>query len=161
MIDRPFFLSNEVCLSPLNLYVVGQYREWFNNSELPAGSLELPKTETQVQDWLIKITRSSRNKHFSILIKGKNIGHIGLKEIDRTNKKATLDLFLVDPSFWESNLAKGIFNWLKFFARSRLGLKKIYINRGFHRNRTLTRFLTPSGFVEDDQGESLAFWVDL
>lgn len=161
MFDRPFFLSEEVCLSPLNLYALEQYQKWFNNPVLTDRGLGLPRTEAQIQDWLIKTTRNNRDKRFSILIGGRNIGHVGLKEIDKSRKRGTLDLFLADSCFWEKNLAQGIFAWLKFFARTKLGLKRLYIEEDYRRNEVLRRFLTPSGFVEDDQGESLAFWIDL
>lgn len=161
MLDRPFFLSEEVCLSPVTLYTLDQYREWFNDPGLTDQSLGFPKTEAKIQKWLIKITRNNRNKHFSILIGGENVGHIGLKEIDKGKKTGTLDLFLADSRFWEKNLAEGIFSWLKFFARTKLGLERLYIPKDYRRHEVLKRFLIPSGFVENDQGESLAFWIDL
>lgn len=161
MLDRPFFLSDEVCLSPVTLYSLEQYREWFNDPGLVGQGLDFPRTEAQIQDWLMKITRNNRNKHFSILIGGKNIGHVGLKEIDKVKKTGTLELFLADALFGERRLAEGIFSWLKFFAWTELDLKRIYIEKDHCQNKILRRFLTPSGFVEDDQGESLAFWIDL
>lgn len=159
MLDRPFFLDKEICLTPITLYTLEQYKEWFNSPHLVEQNLEFPRTEREIQAWILKISRNKKSKYFSILIGGENIGHIGIKNIDRGKRSGELDLFLADPSFFNRAVFREIFSWLQFFARTNLSLRRLYGQRNHGEGEILKRFLTPSGFVEGEEG--LSFWIEL
>jgi hypothetical protein len=160
--DGPFFLNFNICLTPISLYTFEDYQQWFNDPGLLVNDRDdIPTTEGEIQSWLLKLMKNRSYKYFSILIGGENIGHIGVRRIDRLRKSGELDLFVIKGFSESQAVLEEILSWFKFFTRTNLDLRKLYIRTSQTDEVALKRLLTPAGFVDDEGEDGLAFWVDL
>jgi RimJ/RimL family protein N-acetyltransferase len=160
--DRPFFLNFNVCLTPISLYALEDYQRWFNDSRLALSKdPAVPRTEREIQTWLLRIMKNRSYKYFSILIGGENVGHIGVRQIDRPRKSGELDLFVIKGFSESQGVLEEILSWFKFFTRTNLDLRKLYVRTSQTDEVALKRLLTPAGFVDDEREDGLVFWVDL
>lgn len=144
--NQLFFLDSDICLAPLTFHALASYKDWFSDPRLWSEKT-VPKTQEEIKVWLFGVTCDKKNRYFSILSSGENIGHVGIKNIDLRNKTGELDLFLINHISSDRRRLATIFSWIRKFARTTLGLESLLLKLSRKEEERLKKFLGPLGFI--------------
>jgi len=123
---KPFFLNHNICLDPVGPHVLKDYEHWFANPRAGQKGQIRPRTREEISDWLAEIGRNNKNAYFSIRINGENIGHLGVRDIDKDKNQGVLDLFVPKKMFLQKH-QDAILSWLRYFLSSHLNLKLLLL----------------------------------
>ena len=112
-------------LTPLTLNRTEDYLRWFNNQQVRKYlDKETPKTKGEISKWLKRTIKESL--YFSIFLIGENIniGHVGIKNINKANKSAKIGIVIGEIDFQRKGIGKEAVNLILEKCKS-LGLRKI------------------------------------
>jgi hypothetical protein len=123
---KPFFLEKDLCLDPIGPHVLRDYQQWFTRLRVNQEGMIRPKTLEDIKAWLVEISKNKKNCYFSIRTQGENIGHLGIREINREEGEGELDFF-VAKDVGGSLEKKVVASWLSYFLTVHLGLSQLVV----------------------------------
>lgn len=115
----------KIYLSSLALNKTADYLRWFNNLQIREYlDKETPKTKEEITKWLRKTIKESL--YFSIFLteENKNIGHVGIKNINRLHKTAEIGIVIGETDSWRKGIGKEAIGLILEKCK-RLGLSRI------------------------------------
>jgi hypothetical protein len=130
MIQKPFFLDENLCLDPVGRHTISDYERWFTNPRLVQPGQARPRTLEEIEIWLTEIEGNKKNIYFSIRIGRENVGHLGIREIDAAEGQAELDLFIAKEELVDHLDKRAIFAWLRCFLTTRLMVDRLAVPGG-------------------------------
>lgn len=126
---------------------------WMQNEDLKASFL-LDKniTKDSHSKWFVALKKDQAQKNFAIIYNNFHVGNIGVKNIDLSNKKAEVWIYIGDNSFKGKGIAKESLNLLNdFFVNY---INKLYANIGDFNYQSLRLFIASGyrieGFLHDE-----------
>lgn len=130
MVKKPFFLGNSLCLDPVADHALDDYRRWFAQPRNREPGSVRPRTEEEIKAWLVEIGGNQKNCYFSLRVDGVNIGHLGIRGIDRQENRAELDWFIGEEEVDSGVEQKEVVSWLRYFLDVHLGLRDLVVPGG-------------------------------
>lgn len=125
-------------------------REWMNNKELCCLFNRRYKYLSRVAQmiWYKKLLMDKTQVTFGIEVNKVYVGNIGLKNIDRQNKKAEYYIFIGDKSYRGKGVGENSTQQLLKYVRKNLHLHKIYLCVDKD-NIAARRLYKKVGFIEE------------
>jgi hypothetical protein len=124
---KPFFLEKDLSLDPIGPHVLRDYQQWFARPRRDQGGMVRPRTLEEIKAWVVEISKNRKNCYFSIRTQGENIGHLGIREINREDGEGELDIFLAKTGVRGSLEKKALTSWLSYFLTVHLGLSQLVV----------------------------------
>lgn len=124
---KPFFLEEDLCLDPIGLHALRDYQRWFTRPSGKQGGVIRPRTLEDLKAWLVEISRNRKNCYFSIRTQGENIGHLGIREINREEGEGELDVFIAKARVGAGWQKRAVASWLPYFLSVHLGLSRLVV----------------------------------
>jgi len=121
---------NNIYLRPIEKEDIPKRTKWLNDEEISSMLvIQYPVSLISSYYWLNKIQGDESRTDFVICISDNNkaIGVIGLTNISKFNKNAEMYIYIGEKDYWGQGYGKIAVNLLLQYAKSVLGLRKIYL----------------------------------
>ena len=125
-------------------------RLWLNNRNLSRLFCRTYRTITKKSqaDWFKKVNKDKSQLIFAITVDGVYVGNIGLKYIDKINRKAEYYIFIGRESYRNRGVGERSSRLLFKHIQNTLPLKKIYLNVAAY-NPKAVQLYEKLGFIKE------------
>jgi RimJ/RimL family protein N-acetyltransferase len=119
-------LDKSVSIVPLSDTTVEDYLRWFNDDEVRNHLLHQTPTDREgIQTWIDEVTSNASHSYFSVLVDGKNVGHVGLKNIDKDLGRAEVGMVIGEKEYQDDDVVKTAIEGIKSHAKDAHGLSSL------------------------------------
>lgn len=124
------FNGELVTLGPIQRDYLPYYVEWLNDWQVRrflAANLPHPFTLEDEEGWFNRQRQEQNACHFAILTRaeGRVLGNCGLEQIDWTNRRAILGIFIGDKNYWSKGYGTDATRTLLRFAFEEANLHRV------------------------------------
>ena len=121
-------IGNRIKLKPIKLEDVYQMRNWGTHKNPLLFDYNLPPwTDWELEEWYKYKTGSIRSKYYSVFNEeDKLIGYIGIKNIRRFFKQATLGI-VIDPNYVNMGYGTEIIQTYLYYFFNEMNMKTMYL----------------------------------
>jgi RimJ/RimL family protein N-acetyltransferase len=125
-------------------------RLWLNNKELSRLFCRRYQviTEKWQKNWFKKVSKDKTQLIFAIIIDGIYVGNVGLKHIDKVNRKAEYYIFIGREGYRGKGIGAKSSRLLIKYIKNNLPLKKIYLHVAIYNSRAI-RLYEKLGFIKE------------